>query len=184
MTEPTTREIIGRALMRLGNNVHTFGKDPTGAIRDYVDQLTTYGPYGVEAVEVWPLQSSTWPSLKEITDLAKDLQHRARMASAASQGHGGTPVAKFIAAVLRSERGGPGYVRSWLDGSTYPILGATVIRTTALGVERLTQNFGELAESLGVKFSYDRAADERLIRFNEDLRAAGKFEPEKRRARP
>jgi len=183
MTAPTIREQLTRALSKLGDKVRTYGRDHEDAIPDYVAALVPFGPHGLAAIEAWPTHGGDWPALKDLLDLAQAAQHRARIAAAAAQGAGSSPVAKFIATVLRSERGGPGYVRSWLDPSAYPMLGETVIRTTKLGAETLGRDFGELAENLGVKFSYERTADTRLTEFVGELRAAGKLETERRRAR-
>lgn len=177
--EPTIREQISRALVKLEGSVHTYGK--AYSVGDYVDRLAPFAVYGLRAIEAWPDHGKDWPSAKELTELAERLTQRAKIEAASRMGVGGTPVAQFIAAVLRSERGGPGYVRSWIDASAYPMIEAGTIRTTKLGAERLELNFGELAKSLNVRIVYDRTVDHRLSSFVADLRAEGKLENAPRR---
>lgn len=175
---------ISLALTELEGLVETYGRDREVALDRYVETLARYGRAGLEAVTRWPERSEEWPALRALVDLAEKIERQTRASAIANAGgNGGTPVSNFIGAVTRSERGGPGYVRSWLDGSTYPILGAEVIRTTKHGVETISRDFGELAAALGVKLSHDRAAEERLTLYVEELREAGRLEGERRRAR-
>lgn len=170
------RDRILDKLVSLQDATRTFGKVTDDALELYVDALTPYGSVALMAISAWPLQSSDWPTVKELVDATKECAAELRSQSAASSyGSRETPVQKLLNAVHKSPRGGPQYVASWFDAAVNCQFGESVIHTTGFGVEHLTPRWKEMLKQFGVRLEHDTLQDDRLTLHVDALRADGKL---------
>lgn len=144
-------------------------------------------PVALTALDLWPRRSEWFPTEKELRDLLEEVSAEAeREAMARGKTDGGLyrqPVGTTMQFVerVRAVRG-EGYCKSWLAGGITCFFSNTRIFTTRIGVERLSRDFGALAEEMGVEIRYSEDAAAALRRYCDDRGLV--FEaPAKRRGR-